>query len=869
MKGSKKLNKQISYVLVFLLLLTVVQSFPIFNYTYSDNAEAESEIGTFGVNDEGNLEYAGETLYMTVNGKYEVADFQKLLEHGDEGQSLVSKSEAKPSESSLISSIIDAITPNKVKAAPKIEYVRQIVMSDKYATHKVGEFEVDGKTAFCFQHGEQTPGDGAKYHDPDPYNNERAQRALYYGYKGAESIFSSSEKDLGIVVTSLIMDRIYSGGSSGQSLPKYDKLWDKVVNGDVPDNRVRFSDTNLSVSVKGDKQVSQSTTFITDKNNSIKVKVPSKVTIVNETTGKKVTNGTMTIKGGEKVHLEAGLDVGVNFKTGDLQGANTDRYQPLITKPNGGNTQVLGFLDVYTDPANKTSLQAKFEVREKNIDVTWKDKDSKKVFKHVNEDKTIGSKYKYTPPATFKDGDNTYERMTDKPFEGTVSKDLTHVFNYKLRRTVTVNYYDNRTGEKVKDTKKYTKLRGDKYSESHPTIKQDGYTMRYVKKTGDAESGTIDTKNITVNYYYDKPLAKVQLDKVQVYTAMASEGMPVRVYLSKDLNYKSSVADMSKKKIAVGLYLNNDLIEKKSYTANSLPKQFDFKVPSSKLKVNTKDRYAVKFLDYDEADFDIKDGYSRLALDGWSANEGTIKLDVEEDADHTGSKSYVVMTEITPTTNMKKYVERFTYSATPLADSKSGYGVETDFKIEYTNDLGKDWEFATDINDSAAHYYAPEGLLDPSLEYEITDGIFEAPLVKSTDNRSTASKKEWTDSFVFPHMNVERQTGDLFTDEEVEAGDSDIEHDLKEGGDKFYSPIWAEITDYDVQYKTNKMGANKMTVELSDNWNIYAQMIATMDSKTIDKDAILFIPVNKEDPFPDGDLPYGFTEEDVEWIKNQ
>ncbi|WP_139193237.1 MucBP domain-containing protein [Terribacillus saccharophilus] len=759
----------------------------------------------------------------------------------------------------MLSSLISFIKPQKVKAAVKIEYKGAV----SYQGSVVGDFRVNGVQAFCYQHSKKSPPTGTAYNEPSPYDNERAKRALYYGWGGDGNIFTN--RDEGLVTTSLILDRIYSGGSSGKSLPKYDKLWDLVVNGEDLDTNVAFSDTNLSVSVKGNKQVSQTTTFKSYSENSVSIKVPKDVTIINETTGKKVTNGTMKVYGGEKIHLEASLEVGVNYSTGNIKGS-MKLFQPLITKPQGGGFQVLGFMDIYTDPDETASFKAKFEVRKKNIDVTWKDKDSKKVFKHVNEDKTIGSKYKYTPPATFKDGDNTYERMTDKPFEGTVSKDLTHVFNYKLRRTVTVNYYDNRTGEKVKDTKKYTKLRGDKYSESHPTIKQDGYTMRYVKKTGDAESGTIGTKNITVNYYYDKPLAKVQLDKVQVYTARASEGMPVRVYLSKDLNYKSSVADMSKKKIAVGLYLNGDLIEKRSYTANSLPKQFDFKVPSSKLKINTEDRYAVKFLDYDEADFDIKDGYSRLALDGWSANEGTIRLDVEEDADHTGSKSYVVMTEITPTTNMKKYVERFTYSATPLLDSKSGYGVETDFQIEYTNDLGKDWEFATNINDSAADYYAPEGLLDPSLAYEITDGIFEAPLVKSTDNRSTASKKEWTDSFAFPHMNVERQTGDLFTDEEVEAGDSDIEHDLKEGGDKFYSPIWAEITDYDVQYKTNKMGANKMTVELSDNWNIYAQMIATMDSKTIDKDAILWIPVNKEDPFPNGNKR--FTKEDIEWIKN-
>jgi len=859
-----KLLRLSTMVLVFLMLFNVFQILPFSGDTAFENVDAEEKQGipSFGVNTDGFLEINGEILYMLVNGKRVKATLSGLFEHGDENQELVLKDDIEDENKGLFSSIISFIKPTKVKAAvPKIEYKGAI----SYKGNTVGDFRVDGQQAFCFQHSKQSPPTGTAYKEATPYDNEKVRRALYYGWGGEENIFNNKAE--GIVTTSLILDRIYSGGSSGESLPKYDKLWNLVQNGDDINQNIDFTKTNLRVSVKGDKQVSETTQFKASKKINVTVKVPKNVTLVNETTGKKITNGSMKVNGQDKLHFEAGLDVGINYKSGDIT-SNVKSFRPLITKPNGGNYQVLGFGEWYTDPTNKSSLSAKFEVRKKNIDVTWKDKDSNKVFKHVNEDKTIGSKYKYTPPATFKDGDKTYERMTEKPFEGTVTKDVKHVFNYKLRRTVTVNYYDNRTGEKIKDTKKYTKLRGDKYSEKHPTIKQDGYTMRFVKATGDKESGTIGTKNITINYYYDKPLAKVQLDKVQVYTARASEGMPVRVYLSKELNYKSSVADMSKKKIAVGLYLNGELIEKKSYTANSLPKQFDFKVPSSKLKVNSKDRYVVKFLDYDETDFDIKDGYSRLALDGWSANEGTIKLDVETDADHTGSKAYVVMTEITPTTKMKKYVERFTYSATPLPDSKSGYGVETDFQIEYTNELGKDWEFATDINESEAHYYAPEGLLDPSLDYEITDGVFEAPLVKSTDNRSTASKKEWTDSFVFPHMNVERQTGDLFTDEEVEAGDSDIEHELKEGGNKFYSPIWAEITDYDVQYKTNKMGANKMTVELSDNWNIYAQMIATMDSKTIEKDAILWIPVNKENPFPDGDLPHGFTDEDVEWIKN-
>lgn len=111
------------------------------------------------------------------------------------------------------------------------------------------------------------------------------QRALYYGWGGQENIFKN--KNQGIVITSLILDRLYSGGSSGKNLPKYDELWDLVINGDDLDNAIKFSDNDLSVLVKGNKQVSQTTTLKTSKKNSVKIKVPRGVTIVNESTGKK------------------------------------------------------------------------------------------------------------------------------------------------------------------------------------------------------------------------------------------------------------------------------------------------------------------------------------------------------------------------------------------------------------------------------------------------------------------------------------------------------------------------------------------------------------------------------------------------------
>ncbi|MFP5303295.1 thioester domain-containing protein, partial [Cobetia sp. SIMBA_158] len=118
----------------------------------------------------------------------------------------------------------------------------------------VGDFRVNGLQTFCFQHSKQSPPTGSKYKEATPYDNAKVQRALYYGWGGEENIFKN--KNEGIVTTSLILDRIYSGGDSGKNLPKYDKLWDLVVNGESLNSDVDFSLKNLSVSVKGNKQIS-------------------------------------------------------------------------------------------------------------------------------------------------------------------------------------------------------------------------------------------------------------------------------------------------------------------------------------------------------------------------------------------------------------------------------------------------------------------------------------------------------------------------------------------------------------------------------------------------------------------------------------
>ncbi|MFB8733946.1 thioester domain-containing protein [Bacillus sp. SL00103] len=43
-------------------------------------------------------------------------------------------------------------------------------------------FRVDGKQAFCFQHSKASPLRDQSTKESVPYENEKVQRALYYGW---------------------------------------------------------------------------------------------------------------------------------------------------------------------------------------------------------------------------------------------------------------------------------------------------------------------------------------------------------------------------------------------------------------------------------------------------------------------------------------------------------------------------------------------------------------------------------------------------------------------------------------------------------------------------------------------------------------
>ncbi|MEK4704763.1 thioester domain-containing protein [Bacillus sp. FSL H8-0512] len=736
-------------------------------------------------------------------------------------------------------------------SSPKVEYLGQA----RYGDYIVGKFRVNGEIAFCLDHAKVSPPTGTSYGGGNAYKNEQVRAILYYGYGGVENEVGNN--DTGLVATTIALDSVMNNNhSSGRErIPGYKKLMEHAKKKDVPSTSIKFSKEKVQSYLEGNVQKTEKIIFEADKKNSITLNIPKEVTLHYD--GKKFSNKKVKITGGGSFHFTAPLDYGKDIKFEKLK-PSLGKYQSILFTASSSKYQRLGS-GLLIDPEPNINLSVGFEVRQKKINVQHIDKYSGEVLEKESYTRNIGSTYSFSPKKSIAKGKEKFIPVNTNKKTGTLGKDVTIKFYYNLERNVTVNYYDNRTGDKIKATKKYKKVRGEKYSEKHPTIKDGEYTYRYVKATGDKESGTIGGKNIVINYHYDKPLAKLSFDKLQIYTAQWEKGLPVKVYLSKELNYKSSLKDMTDKKITVALYRGTTKVTSKTYTAKELPKKINMTIPAKYLKINDKALYTVKFTGFDKNDFKIDAAASELSTDGYAASEKTIKASSSNGKEL--SYKGVVMTEKTPTTG-KVYYETLNFPLAKIEKKKTGYGFERKVHLHYENEIGGKVAPAFDFE-------VPTSLVDSYLAYTKKGDRSLIPM----EQTSSTNKKQGETSvhdlvYELPHINVERHTGSLFSDEQVESKDKRISYDLVDGGRKFYSPIWAELGNYETKIKSKPMGVNLIKAEVTEQLELYASMYAHMDSKTINQDEVLLKPVYADNPFPNG-LPEGWTKKDLDWVMSR
>lgn len=244
----------------------------------------------------------------------------------------------------------------------------------KYQITGVTDDRVDTaetRDAFCINNKKGIPV-GKTFNNMSPKTDAtgvKMARALYFGYYASaynsdvKNIYSDYATDYNVryEVTRMVLSKLYSDsyvvhrkGSSGlvdaEKVPDklkslYNTLLGVASNTSyvIPTNNISVSSSSLTVSVKGNKQVTSSTTVKGysnynkfDNNNKNKVMrdylsvpVPANVTLVNETTKTSTKGGsgvTARVNVGEKFHLEAGLGYTGDYSSGNLSSHIWDFY---------------------------------------------------------------------------------------------------------------------------------------------------------------------------------------------------------------------------------------------------------------------------------------------------------------------------------------------------------------------------------------------------------------------------------------------------------------------------------------------------------------------------------------------------------------
>lgn len=255
--------------------------------------------------------------------------------------------------------------------------------SYKYIRYKAGR-KTYTVYAYCMQHSKQSPPSGTTYKNMvelDEGGDDRyLRKAMFYGYGGPgwggtfngyniksimEKYGCSSETR---AMQHYLVDYLYDGESGfGGSLSTTAKNMLKEIKATLakmPDPTTMELTPGLSASANGN----QSPTFTWKANAAfvITIHLENGVSLVNETTGKTGT-GNVSVKGGEKFHLEA-----TTQNIGSLKGkyAITSNYplnfHAMLLKL--ANSQDIGF-GYYTDTL------------ELNLEVDWPDEATVKIIK--------------------------------------------------------------------------------------------------------------------------------------------------------------------------------------------------------------------------------------------------------------------------------------------------------------------------------------------------------------------------------------------------------------------------------------------------------------------------------------------------------
>lgn len=241
----------------------------------------------------------------------------------------------------------------------------------------VGNFTVNGKQAFCLEHAKTTPPTGTPL-TTEIYQNEMVKKVLYYGWTGPGQWSGfDGNANKGIVITSLALDVVYSGGSSKLVNDFMSYINDKTV----PGRNAQFSSNYEKAFVSGEIQRTNVIILNGDAGASATFTLPEGVQMIKN--GNAYT-GQVTVEAGQSFYLQAPMTITGTYSTGTV--GEGFKYQSILCKTGSNSMQDLGYGEVVTDPAGSTKL-----------DVEWLELGNLEITKtNMNNDLIDGARFRLT-----------------------------------------------------------------------------------------------------------------------------------------------------------------------------------------------------------------------------------------------------------------------------------------------------------------------------------------------------------------------------------------------------------------------------------------------------------------------------------------
>lgn len=382
---------------------------------------------------------------------------------------------------------------------------------------------------------------------------------------------------------------------------------------------------------------------------------------------------------------------------------------------------------------------------------------------------------------------------------------------------------------------------------------------RYRSKV--TRSGVVAGKDLVLEIPYYLPSLEINAEKVSILTGKASltDSLKATITFSKSASYEEELKNVLYR-LTVTDQKQKKTVFTKDISLGSYASSLVVDLPTAGFTKGEKVPYSLslqvlKNPDKVKAETDTID----FSTFGYTASEKVLtNADLKN-----GKLSYGAVSQTEATRKTKTYVEKketLQFDFEEQRSSKTGYGLPITLAPIYSSEIQDTPLLSFTLS-------SPTKLVDTylDLQYVESKGNVQIPLDRTINQVAKQTTAAITSTkFEFPQISVEEKTGALYTQEQVKNPTKKIANKLLDGGRKFYLPIWAEKGDYNLTLQSNVIGRNFIQVSMNQTLSVYANMYATIDSKTKKEDELLLTPV-----YPDTTVPKGWSKAEITWLRGK